>query len=98
MNKKLLRVALLVAVVAVAGLGVHKAQAKKPVLSDIMLANVEALSDKEADSPKFAWSNKISCSNHWLFPDTYQVCEMNGPQSSCSQPGYKTCECGVNCD
>ena len=47
MNKKLLRVALLVAVVAVAGLGVHKAQAKKPVLSDIMLANVEALSSGE---------------------------------------------------
>ena len=47
MNKKLLRVALLVAVVAVAGLGVHKAQAKKPVLSDIMLANVEALSSSE---------------------------------------------------
>lgn len=47
MNKKFLRVALLIAVVAVAGLGAHKAQAKKPVLSDIMLANVEALSYKE---------------------------------------------------
>ncbi|MBO5381546.1 MAG: hypothetical protein J6A40_05590 [Bacteroides sp.] len=47
MNKKLLRVALLVAVVAVAGLGAHKAQAKKPVLSDIMLANVEALTRYE---------------------------------------------------
>ena len=47
MNKKLLRVALLVAVVAVAGLGAHKAQAKKTTLSDIMLANVEALSSDE---------------------------------------------------
>lgn len=47
MNKKLLRVALLVAVVAVAGLGVHKAQAKKTTLSDIMLANVEALTRYE---------------------------------------------------
>ena len=50
MNKKLLRVALLVAVVAVAGLGVHKAQAKKTTLSDIMLANVEALSRGESST------------------------------------------------
>ena len=98
MNKKLLRVALLVAVVAVAGLGIHKAQAKKTTLSDIMLANVEALSDKEADSPKFAWSIKIDCPNQGFFPDTYQVCEMNGPGNLCSEPGHKTCECGVNCD
>lgn len=49
MNKKLLRVALLVAVVAVAGLGAHKAQAKKPVLSDIMLANVETFTEPEYD-------------------------------------------------
>lgn len=47
MNKKLLRVALLVAVVAVAGLGVHKAQAKKTTLSDIMLTNVESIADCE---------------------------------------------------
>ena len=40
MNKKLFKAALLVAVVAVAGLGAYKAQAKKNVLSDIMLANV----------------------------------------------------------
>ena len=95
MNKKLLRVALLVAVVAVAGLGAHKAQAKKTTLSDIMLANVEALSDKEADSPKFAWSIKIDCPK-WFTGD-YQVCEMNGPGNLCSEPGHKTCECGVNC-
>lgn len=48
MNKKLLRVALLVAVVAVAGLGVHKAQAKKPIMSDLMMANVEALGSNES--------------------------------------------------
>ena len=48
MNKKLLKAALLVAVVAVAGLGVHKAQAKKTTLSDIMLANVEAISGDES--------------------------------------------------
>ena len=96
MNKKLLRVALLVAVVAVAGLGVHKAQAKKTTLSDIMLANVEALSDKEGDSPKFAWSIYHDCPG--FFTGDYQVCEMNGPGNLCPQPGYKTCECGVNCD
>lgn len=47
MNKKIFKAALLVAVVAVAGLGAYKAQAKKNTLSDIMLANVESIAGCE---------------------------------------------------
>lgn len=68
MNKKLFKAALLVAVVAVAGLGAYKAQAKKNVLSDIMLANVEALTNTEnnpcKDSSHCTYEKGATC---WIY-------------------------------
>jgi len=49
MNKKVLKVAFVAAVALVSGINVFNAQ-KSEVLSDIVLANVEALADNESDS------------------------------------------------
>lgn len=48
MRKKVLRMALMVAVVAVASYGVYANQTKAQTMSDIMLENVEALATGES--------------------------------------------------
>ncbi len=47
--KKVMRVTFVAAVAAVAGYGVYTNQ-KKDIMSDLMLANVEALANNEANS------------------------------------------------
>ena len=73
MNKKIFKAALLVAVVAVAGLGAYKAQAKGTVLSDIMLANVEALTEDESNinpaCPNGCVEGNTGCFCIWYYPN-----------------------------
>lgn len=85
MKKKIFKAALLVAVVAVAGLGAFKAQAKKTTLSDIMLANVEALTRYEIPEVE------ISCSK--TCSDGIGRCWKSIGSNFCIFSGYQTDNC-----
>lgn len=66
-------------------------------LSDVALANLEALADnQESSNMIFKWSNYIDCDGWGT--GSYQVCEANGPRNVCITPGWKTCDCDVNCE
>ena len=71
MNKKVLQVAFVAAIALVSGINVFNAQ-KKEVLSDIVLANVEALARGE-------W-NEQTC--FWLDAD-YKFCVPWGTGVAC---------------
>lgn len=90
MKKKLLKAALLVAVVAVAGLGAHKAQAKKPVLSDIMLANVEALTDEEGGMGAYDKIEQVT--DHFYNGNLYKQSKITecypGGKNKCTRSAY----------
>lgn len=86
-----------VAAALFAGYNAYNAQNSKEY-SNIVMANVEALAvNNESSSTIYKWSNSIDCPG-WNTGD-YQVCEANGSQNSCSNPGAKTCDCSLNnCD
>lgn len=58
MNKKVLRCAVAVVVVAAAGYGAYQAQAKDTALSEIALANVEALANNEEEGNECRWERR----------------------------------------
>lgn len=64
MNKKFIKVAFVAAIALVSGVNVFNAQ-KVDVLSDIALANVEALADAESDLQDFiincTWQESSYC-------------------------------------
>lgn len=94
MRKKVFYAAFAVAILGLATWSYQSFDAKRKY-NKLFYENVEALTEPEA-SGNFKWSTDIDCPG--LFTGDYQVCEMNGPQSPCSTPGYKTCECNKNCD
>ena len=60
MNKKVLQVAFVAAIALVSGINVFNAQ-KKEVLSDIVLANVEALADNESAGEIYCPYEGLGC-------------------------------------
>ena len=62
MIKRVLKVAFVVAIAMVAGINVYNSQ-KTEVLSDVAMANVEALAESEKDlRPSKCWgSGKVDC-------------------------------------
>ena len=66
MKRKLMKIAIVVAIAIVSGINVFNAQ-KSEVLSDVAMANVEALADYEDNNS----SNMISCC------DQQDVCQGN---------------------
>lgn len=83
-----------VAVVAAAGWSYQQSKQYKG-MSELTLANVEALANWEGDGGNYYWSREIDCIGSET--GSYRVCESNGPGNSCSNPGGKTCDCGRNC-
>lgn len=89
-----------VAVITAVGSGSYKAinsyTASNMTNEDLLFAeNVMALSDN-TPTKKYAWSNNIDC--YGIGAGDYKVCQENGPQNACYEPGATTCTCGVNCD
>ena len=71
MNKKVLRAALMAAVVAVAGYGVYANQESEIKLSDVALENVEALAGKEGDDHLYRTTDRIEVQQ--IDPDTGEI-------------------------
>lgn len=88
MNKFILRTVLFVAVVAVAGLGAYKAQVKKPVLSDLMMANVEALSNDEIVVITCSQKCNDGIGRCWIESEDKYCVMTGGPDDNC---WYKPC-------
>ena len=85
-----------VAAALFAGYSAYNAQNSNE-LTDVAFANVEALADnQEVSNMIFKWSDYIDCDG--LFTGDYQVCEANGAKNVCNSPGWKTCDCNVNCN
>ena len=70
MKTNLLKVAFVAAIALVSGLNVFKAQ-KSEILSDVALANVEALAQKENSDFNCRWDS------------SYTVCYPRGSQLGC---------------
>ena len=60
MKKEVMKAAFAVAIAMVSGINVFKAQ-KSELLSDIVLANVEALAELEGDKPSIPGTNTTDC-------------------------------------
>ena len=60
MRKKFIRAAFVAAIAMVCGINVFNAQ-KSETLSEIALANVEALAELEADKPSIPGTNTTDC-------------------------------------
>lgn len=63
-------------------------------IDPMLLNNIEALTYDEYPAG-YSWSGLIDCPG-WFTGD-YNVCEEGGPGNPCTDPGAKTCDCGVNC-
>lgn len=77
-----------------AGYSTYDSYQQTQLENNLILENIEALAQTESD-PQYTWSKPIACDEEGK--KTYCVCETNGPGYSCSNPGHKTCQCGVNC-
>lgn len=83
------------AVAALASFTAYKSFSPQLSEADILLnENIEALTNGENDINYF-WSSIIDCPG-WFTGD-YCICEENGTGNLCTEPGAKTCQCGVNC-
>ena len=71
MNKKYAKATLIAVVALISGINVFNAQ-KSESLSDIALANVEALAEEE-------WGTGANC--RWN--STYTICDENGTKEGC---------------
>ena len=71
MNKKLMKVAFVAVIALIGGINVFNAK-KSDVLSDIALANVEALAKNE--------SGDFNC---WWDSADYKICYKNGDHLGC---------------
>lgn len=70
MRKKVLRAALMAAVVAVAGYGVCTNQTKEQAMSDIMLENAEALAGGEVEIEAICMGPSGTCI---VYSDGYKI-------------------------
>jgi hypothetical protein len=64
--------------------------AKSNILLTISLADVETLAGE--GGTVYKWSNDIDCPGLWN--GDYQVCQVDGYQNVCTNPGGRTCTCG----
>ena len=78
MNKKILKVAFVVAIAMVSGVNVFNAQ-KVNTLSNIVLANVEALADGESDMADSIWNR-----------EDYTL-DNGSPAATCWKGGNQNC-------
>lgn len=92
--KKLFGIMALAAIAAAANWNFSQNQ-NEVELSDLALANVQALAGGESGDGSLAWSNNIDCDG--IGTGSYRVCQRNGPGNSCSEGGETTCDCGRNC-
>lgn len=72
--KKIVRIAFIAVVTAVVGYGVYTSQGEEIGMSEVMLANVEALASKEIPNPMClngCLSDGEGCLCHYWFP-TYR--------------------------